>query len=257
MLQAFLDGRLFGNERGEATPLVVALHGWQRSAADFDSVLGASPTMSDDPFDGQPIPSIALELPGFGVSPPPPDAWSTLEYATGLVPLLEQLGHPVVLLGHSFGGRVAIQLAAAAPALVSGLVLTGVPIRDPQSTNTARPNWQFRLLRRGARLGLVNERRLESARQRYGSRDYREAEGVMRAVLVKALADDYMPPLRRITAHVELVWGENDSAAPVAGAAAAARVLGDAHLRLLPGIGHMVPIEAPEALRLALGRWSR
>jgi len=253
VLQAFLDGRLFGNARGEGAPLVVALHGWQRSSADFDAVLGTS-SLSGDPFAGSVIPSLALDLPGFGVSPPPLHPWTTIEYATALVPLLEQLDGPVVVLGHSFGGRVAIQLAAAAPAFVRGLVLTGVPIRDAKAP-AARLNWKFRLIRRGAKLGLIGEERLESARQRFGSRDYREAEGVMRGVLVQSLADDYLAPLGRISAPVELVWGETDTAAPIAGAQAALRVLRDAHLRVLPGIGHMVPLEAPEELRLALGRW--
>jgi pimeloyl-ACP methyl ester carboxylesterase len=236
--------------------LVVALHGWQRTSSDFDAILGVASGMPDDPFSGKVVPSIALDLPGFGVSPPPPTAWSTLEYATALIPFLEELEHPVVLLGHSFGGRVAIQLGAAAPGLVRGLVLTGVPIRDAKASKTTQPNWRFRLLRRGAKLGVVSEDRIEAARQRYGSRDYREAVGVMRGVLVSAVADDYLPLLGRITAPVELVWGEGDSAAPVSGARAAVSVLRDAHLQVLPGIGHMVPLEAPQALRHALGRWS-
>ena len=255
MLQAFLDGRLFGNQRGESTPLVIALHGWQRSSSDFDAVLGTSGSRDEDPFDGEPIPSIAVDLPGFGISPSPPAPWGTFDYATELISLLESFERPVVLVGHSFGGRVAIQLAATAPELVRGLVLTGVPIRESRRGG-ARPDWRFRLLRRGNKLGLVSETRIESARQRFGSSDYRNAVGVMRSVLVNSLADDYIPLLSTISAPTELVWGELDTAAPVSGAMNAVAVMHEAHLRVLPGVGHMVPLEAPAALRESLRRWS-
>jgi pimeloyl-ACP methyl ester carboxylesterase len=79
----------------------------------------------------------------------------------------------------------------------------------------------------------------------------------MRGVLVRAISDVYLPLLSGITMRVELVWGENDSAASTQGARAAIEVLADANLCVLPGVGHMVPLEAPAELRAALGRWSR
>ena len=62
--------------------------------------------------------AIALDLPGFGVAQEPPAAWSTAEYASFVNPVLDDMaGGPVVVLGHSFGARVAVHLAAgAAPA---------------------------------------------------------------------------------------------------------------------------------------------
>ena len=58
--------------------------------------------------------AVALDLPGFGAAPPPPEPWGTPQYADALSPLLDELG-PVVVLGHSFGGRVAIELAHRRP----------------------------------------------------------------------------------------------------------------------------------------------
>jgi pimeloyl-ACP methyl ester carboxylesterase len=135
VLRAFLDGRVYGNQRGEDPPLVIALHGWQRTNADFDAVLSSKNPAVDDPFHGEVIASISLDLPGFGDSPPPPTVWGSADYAQALLPILEDLPVAVVLLGHSFGGRVALHLAALAPEKVRGLVLTGVPLgsRSPQS----------------------------------------------------------------------------------------------------------------------------
>ena len=54
-----------------------------------------------------------IDLPGFGEAPPPPPDWDTIHY-TDLVQqyLLDRLPGTVVLVGHSFGGRVSVRLAA-------------------------------------------------------------------------------------------------------------------------------------------------
>src|SRR4051794_37954555 len=113
MLKAFDEGRLFGATFGEGPPQVVALHGWQRSHKDFAAVLRG--------YD-----AIALALPGFGASPAPPEGWGTPAYADALLATIRDCAPPVVVVGHSFGGRVAVRVAATHPELVKALVLTGV-----------------------------------------------------------------------------------------------------------------------------------
>src|SRR5436309_7264659 len=102
MLTAFDDGRLFGATTGDGHPWVLALHGWRRTHRDFDRVLAG-------------IDAIALDLPGFGASPEPPDAWGSAAFADAITPVLDTFDTAPVVLGHSFGGRVAVQLAAAYP----------------------------------------------------------------------------------------------------------------------------------------------
>jgi pimeloyl-ACP methyl ester carboxylesterase len=254
VLRAFLDGRVYGNQRGEDPPLVIALHGWQRTNSDFDAVLSSKNPAVDDPFHGEVIASIALDLPGFGVSPPPPSVWGSADYARALLPMLEDLPVAVVLLGHSFGGRVALHIAAMAPGSVRGLVLTGVPLgtRSPQSRPRADP--RYRLIRRLAALGVVPDSQLERARQRYGSRDYREAVGIMRQVLVATVQESYEDLYSQIEVPVELVWGERDTAAPVSVARAVVGDFPDARLTIVDG-GHLLPTESPDSLRRALAKW--
>ncbi|MDP9388251.1 MAG: alpha/beta hydrolase, partial [Actinomycetota bacterium] len=115
VLKAFAGGRLFGVAHGSGPASVLALHGWGRSAADFDAALAG-------------LDAVALDLPGFGATPPPPQAWGGAEYAAAVAPVLDEMAPPVVVLGHSFGGRVAVHLAASRPPLVAGLVLAGVPL---------------------------------------------------------------------------------------------------------------------------------
>jgi len=158
---------------------------------------------------------------------------------------------PLVIVGHSFGGRIAVVLAARHPELVGALVLTGAPL--VKRTATARSPFVYRLLRGLHERGLLGDRRMESVRQRFGSTDYRNATGVMRGVLVATVNESYEAELTEVLAPVSMLWGANDLDAPLASAERAASLLRCPHrLRVLAGIGHLVPSEAPHELAVAV-----
>jgi pimeloyl-ACP methyl ester carboxylesterase len=102
--------------------------------------------------------------------------------------------------------------------------------------------------------GLIKEERMEALRQRYGSEDYRAASGIMREVLVRTLAEDYSAAIAAVRCPVELVWGDNDTAAPLAIAERLKVDLPDAHLVVCSGAGHLTPLTVPGALRAAVER---
>jgi pimeloyl-ACP methyl ester carboxylesterase len=239
MLQAFAAGRLFGTAFGPGRPWVLALHGWRRDHQDFTATL-----------DG--VDAVAVDLPGFGATPPPPEGWGSADYAAAVEPVLDELGAPLVVLGHSFGGRVALHLAARSPEKVSALVLTGVPlIRKPGATKSPL---SFRMTKALHQRGLVGDARMEALRQKHGSADYRAAQGVMRDVFVRVVNESYEDQLAAVRCPVELVWGDDDTEAPIAVAEQAAGLLADATLTRLPGAGHMTPLTAAGDLRAALLR---
>jgi pimeloyl-ACP methyl ester carboxylesterase len=93
---------------------------------------------------------------------------------------------------------------------------------------------------------------MESLRQRYGSLDYRNAEGVMRQVLVAAIGEDYFEDAARISQPVTMVWGENDQPAPLAGAQQALEHFSNATVRVVPGAGHLLEGTLEAELRDAL-----
>jgi pimeloyl-ACP methyl ester carboxylesterase len=157
------------------------------------------------------------------------------------------------VVGHSFGGRVAVALAAARPDLVGALVLTGVPL-VALSGRRRRPPAAYRAVRALSRARLLSEERLEEARRRYGSEDYRNAQGVMRAVLVRVLSETYDEQLSLLRCPVELVWADDDTEVPLAVAEKALDLLPGAVLTRCGPAGHLTPVTAPEALRGALDR---
>jgi len=77
---------------------------------------------------------LALDLPGFGLSPPGND-WSMATHVAAIVDLIEHLGPPVVLIGNSLGALLSEMVAADRPDLVEALVLiapaTPPRLRDP------------------------------------------------------------------------------------------------------------------------------
>jgi len=243
VLQSFCEGRLFAERTSLEPTEVIGLHGWARSREDLAGSLAG-------------LNALVLDLPGFGASPEPPEAWDSRAYAALIAEVLVGLDRPQVLLGHSFGGRVAVKLAAGWPELVSGLVLAGVPLLRQQPAGIS-PAWRFRMARWGSRHGLVSESRMEKLRQRYGSEDYRRASGIMRSVLVRVVNESYEEDLPRIACPVELVWGSNDTAAPLPMARQACGLLRNARLEVIEGGGHMTPLSAPDALRRSVDRLVR
>jgi pimeloyl-ACP methyl ester carboxylesterase len=249
MLRAFAGEELFGEAWGGSPPSIVALHGWRRTHADFLTALGpAAP-------DGA-LPVLAPDLPGFGATPAPPEVWGSLEYAEAVARLMESEDgprEPAVVVGHSLGGRVAAVLAARHSELVSGLVLTGAPLVSPLGRRPV-PALAFRIMRALHRLGLAGEDRMERARRRHGSVDYRSAEGVMRKVLVRLVNETYSETLRALKCPVELVWGEKDTEVPVTVAEAIRESVPGAVLTVCQGAGHLTPVERPTEMREAVER---
>jgi pimeloyl-ACP methyl ester carboxylesterase len=236
-LRAFDQGRLFGRLHGRLPARVLALHGWGRSGVDFDPLLHG-------------LDAVALDLPGFGATPEPPEPWSSARYAEAVAGALPEIGERLVVIGHSFGGRVALHLAARRPDAVAGLVLTGVPIYRLSSGRTSP---LYRAARALNRAGMLGEGTMERLRRRYGSADYRAASQTMRGVLVNVVNESYDEQLAAIRCPVRLVWGADDEPAPAEVARMAARALGGrAELRILPGHGHFLLRSSPTELRAAI-----
>jgi pimeloyl-ACP methyl ester carboxylesterase len=251
VLRSLAGGTLYGETWGEGPPLVVALHGWCRTHADFAPSLG--PTASPGPLS-----TLAPDLPGFGATPAPPDPWGSVEYAEAVAKLLEEAVGPgrgpgLVLVGHSLGGRVAVRLAAARPDLVRALVLSGAPLVS-RPGGSRRPPAAYRAVRALRRAHVVSEARMDRARQRHGSADYRAAQGVMRDVLVRLVNERYDGSLSALRCPVELVWGGDDTEVPVDTARALAGAIPQARLTVCPGVGHLLPVTAPVELRAAVDR---
>jgi len=235
-IQALADGRVLAERIGGTPARVVALHGWGRSGNDFTGVLAG-------------LDAVAIHLPGFGPTEAPDAVWGTDDYARLVAEAIEPLG-PVVVVGHSFGGRIAVRLASARPELVSGLVLTGAPL--VRLAPVSKPKLSYRIAKALNRIGLIPDSVLEARRKKAGSADYNAAQGIMRDIMVKTVNENYDDDLAGITAPTWMVWGENDTAAPTAAGKVASERIRGAHWTVVPGEAHLLTPVLSAAVRAAV-----
>lgn len=180
-----------------------------------------------------------VDFPGFGVSPLPPVPWGTADYADHAAQWLKTLPEGRrIWVGHSFGCRVGIQLAARHPGLVDGLFLisaAGLPRQLSLGKKIGRRSrvYTFKLLKRL----LPFESGREWLRQKFGSRDYREA-GALRPIFVKVVSENLTGPAERIQCPVHLVYGERDTETPPEIGQRFARIIPNASFSLLPTYDH-------------------
>jgi pimeloyl-ACP methyl ester carboxylesterase len=243
-------------------PAVLLLHGFGASLHTWEDW---APLLEDR------FRLIRLDLPGFGLTGPDPSRdYSDVRAVAVIAALLDALGvERASVVGSSMGGRIAWRFAAAMPERVERLVLMapdgfashgrayGKSPRLPPLLRILPYSLPRPLLRRATAPAYADPAMLTDALiERY--RDMLLAPGVRRAILDQvgqAVLVDPEPLLRRISAPVLLLWGERDRAVPVGHASDYLRVLADARLEVLPGIGHVPMEEAPEASAAALRRF--
>jgi pimeloyl-ACP methyl ester carboxylesterase len=226
--------------RGRGEPLLL-LHGWGASSLSFS---GLGVQLEKD------FRIVVPDLPGFGFSQMPPQAWGATEYAEVVAKVVETTGlGSASVVGHSFGGLVATALATSRPELVSHLVLVASPVvrlkTDQQVRSRISGYGRAKLI--AGLLPPFKERILEWGRMKYGSEDYRQA-GEMRPTLVRVLGEDWRHALPNVAAPTLLIYGEHDEDVPLAVAEAAMKELpAGARLVVVPGAGHFPFLDDPKA----------
>ncbi len=158
-----------------------------------------------------------LDLPGFGDAPLPPADWDTIKYADLVQEyVLDCMAGPVVLVGHSFGGRIALRLASRRLPQVRAIVLMAVPgLPAPRFSRVGLRRAAIRLLRRLLRdvRPLVGSAPLDWHTRTFGSRDYLAA-GDLRPIFVRTVLEDLTASAKAVACPVLLIWGTDDSEAP-------------------------------------------
>jgi pimeloyl-ACP methyl ester carboxylesterase len=207
---------------------VVCLHGWDQNIAMF------APTQR---FLSPWFRVTVLDLPSFGESGHPEQAWGVEEYTLHLKVFCDRLGIvDPILIAHSFGARLAILYAAQYP--VHRLVLTGAAGLKPRRG----PDYYAKVFSYKAAKQLFKLKMLapykEKMAKAFGSADYKNADGVKRQSFIKIVNSDLKPYLSHIQAPVLLVWGEKDDATPLWMGKVMEKRIPDAGLVVFENDGH-------------------
>ena len=245
--------------------VALLIHGWSSSWYAMSPLLGLV---------SQRFRAIAVDLPGYGESPPLSERVTIPAYADLLADFIEEVTDgPVVLVGHSMGGMTGLTLALRHPALVERMVLIGPTIsgRLSQSINLAiSPITLLERFGLGSLIVSITERMIVGVTDRlmrpvsFAERtgitqdDYmriradarRPGQGRARAECFFAMREnDLRGRLRRVEAPSLVLWGAEDNTVPLRDAGVVADEWPEADLRIIPKAGHWPHFEAPETTR--------
>ena len=218
--------------RGEGEEKVVYLHGWGCDGTIFAPIVNRLPNFSN----------YTVDFDGFGKSPSPPDeGFSIVDYAERLREFLTEQGLArVTLVGHSFGCRVAMVLAAKYPQLVDRMLFVG-----PAGLRrfSFKRWWRVRLYKLRKFLAKM---KLAPYPKNCGSEDYRNCSAAMRATFVKVINQDLSRYAKRVKCPVLIVNGRSDEATPLIHAKRLAKLIPDCQLVEIDG-GHYAFFYSPAA----------
>jgi epoxide hydrolase 4 len=269
------ESRFFVRALGHGDDLAILLHGWPEDGSSWRRV---APLLVDAGYR-----VVAPDLKGFGRSTGPRGGYDPGTLADEISQLIKGLHvRKAVLVGHDWGGAVALATAFRHPGRVRALVVASSPFRQLDLTASwhipllnlpVLPEVAFRVAARpliGAAIrstAVVREPFTDEVLDTYAAaiaaqprawlRYYRGlsrrallAWGVRRVRARAPFLDDADGP-HRLRVPAAVVWGEEDPVTPFHLATRVAHDL-DATLVPVPGIGHFVPEEHPLALARAI-----
>ena len=236
------DIRIHYESFGEGEPILL-LHGWGGQIESWGPVI---PSLAQ----GRKV--YALDFPGFGSSAQPPKPWDVTDYTAMLLRFMDRIGlEKTDVMGHSFGGRVTILLSATAPERVGKVILVDSAGLIPKRTwRYYFKVYSYKALKRvaacrplAALLKGVGVDAKKIVAKRGGSSDYRALPECMRATFVKVVNQDLRPYLKQIKASALLIWGCNDTDAPVYFGEIMEKEIPDAGLVVLENAGHFAYLD--------------
>jgi pimeloyl-ACP methyl ester carboxylesterase len=180
--------------------------------------------------------------------------------------LLKQLNTgPVVLIGHSMGGYVALAFARQFPEMLRGLVLVGTKAGNdtPEAAGGRRATAE-KVKAEGAKVVLdamapkmlaASNKDERMAAQVRGFMERSQPDGVIGALLGMAERPDSTELLSQIYAPTLIITGADDTIIPPAESEKMASAIKNAQLKVIPNAGHLVAFEQPEEFNRALQEW--
>ena len=214
----------------ETLPIFVWGHGWGQNHQAFMPMVESLRNQGTH---------YVLDFPGFGESPPPPEDWSTADYADAVAEWMSAQGFPpVIWVGHSFGCRVGVQIGARHPALLRSMCLVAAAGLKRKRPPLKRLYFFLRIrLFKALKVFLPKGEMREKILAKFGSADYKNA-GPMRTIFIRVVNEDLSAEAAKISCPVRMVFGRNDTETPPEFGERYLGLMKDAELLVLDGHDH-------------------
>lgn len=215
---------------------------------------------------------ILPDLPGSGESEPFKTRHTLFRFSMWLHEFLKTLHiHRATIIGHSFGSRVAIEFSAYHPHQVRNLVLitpvillNGALDRSAYYISEITPrSLRTRIMMSSLYQRFISSLIFKSASMKRQAHLNKENDREMRHLNEKATNDISDEFLGRNLLHLApdipiptlVIAGSQDEVAPLETIQQFARLLSHGHLEIVPGAGHIVPLEKPKTVGTLIRRW--
>ncbi len=223
-------------------PLAVLIHGWADTQMTFKPIL---PELNKE------LQVVTLDLPGFGGTAPPTEAWGLDNFANFVHSFLAKVSiqSPYVMMGHSNGGAILIRGLARGKLQTEKLILlSSAGIRDRQRGRKA-------VLKVIAKTGKAATLALPpSVRQRLRSKLYQVAGSDMlvaehmQETFKLTVGQDVQDDARKLTIPTLIIVGQNDTDTPTSYAKLLNDAIDGSELKILEAAGHFVHQDQPSAV---------
>lgn len=245
-MQVIVDSLLTNYVREGKGKTVIVLHGWGDTAAGMRALCKSLSAQYD---------VIALDLPGFGGSAAPKEAWGLNDYVAFVAHFLRKIGvnDTWAFIGHSNGGSIVIRGIARKDFTAERVVLlASAGIRNVYKGR----NKVLRMITKTGKLftaplpKAVKKKIQRKVYKTVGS-DMLVAEH-LQETFKRVVTDDVRPDAPQLTMPVLLIYGENDEATPVWYGEQFHELMPDSTLEILPGAEHFVHLDRPDDVRIAV-----
>lgn len=216
-----VDGIKIFYERneGEGTPIVL-LHGWGGSHVSMSCIYKKLAEENRS--------VVNIDFPGFGGSDFPHQDFTVFDYAKLTEQLLTLLKiEKCIALGHSFGGRIALILAATSSKIEKMVIVDGAGVKPHRGLK-----YFFKVLR------YKIKKKLGKNVGNLGSADFLALPPVMRPVFIRVVNGHLDKLLCKVKVPTLIIWGRNDKDTPMYMAKKMAKKIKDSGLVVLENAGH-------------------
>lgn len=188
---------------------------------------------------------VALDFPGFGETAEPERPWMVEDFAKWVREILvKQKINPEVIVGHSFGGRVAIKGVASGLLTPKKLILIDSAGVERKSLKIKLIGWVARMVPRS----IKNKFNL-------GSKDWREVSGVMRETMQLVVSENLENEMTKIKVPTLLIWGSEDKTTPLWQARIMKSKIQNSKLKIVEEGNHGLPYRQPVEVAKIIGGW--
>ncbi|MGC9031256.1 MAG: alpha/beta fold hydrolase [Minisyncoccia bacterium] len=224
-------------------PVILILHGWGKGSETWKTI--------QEILEKEGLENISLDLPGFGKSQEPQNIWGIEDFSKFILHFIDVLNlRKIILIGHSFGGQIALKFSILFPERIEKLILISpATLRNKNKKLNIRKKIAETLLKFKNFLPKFLQKSNIIKKIIYkisGATDYYLASDMMKEIFKKITKEDLENDLEKINNKTLILWGKRDKILPYKNGIFLNEKIKNSKLILIENCSHSPHLEYPE-----------